>query len=176
MADSPEAGLRRLNALAHGDARAQLRRCCGSSSWVEEMMRARPFANVPDVYATALRAWAATGPDDWREAFGHHPRIGDRSGGAPLHANTRAWSAKEQDGVAAADAGVIEALRRGNAEYEARFGHVFLVCATGRSADEMLALLRERMQNPPDAELRVAAAEQAKITRLRLEKLLREED
>jgi 2-oxo-4-hydroxy-4-carboxy-5-ureidoimidazoline decarboxylase len=174
MAASTEAGLARLNTLPAGEARAALLRCCGSLRWAEAMMAGRPYAKDADLIAAADRAWSLLAPDDWREAFAHHPRIGDGAALAERFAATRAWSAGEQGGVATAGADVIDALAEGNRAYEARFRHVFLVCATGKSAEEMLTLLRQRLPNPPEVELRVAAAEQGKIMRLRLAKLLQE--
>ncbi|HET7292449.1 MAG TPA: 2-oxo-4-hydroxy-4-carboxy-5-ureidoimidazoline decarboxylase [Vicinamibacteria bacterium] len=174
MGASSETGLRRLNALPEAEAQAALLRCCGSSRWAEAMTGARPFASGDALLAAAERAFAQLEPGDWMEAFSHHPRIGDRAALEARLAATRAWSAGEQAGVAAAAPDVLDALAAGNRAYEERFGHVFLVCATGKSAGEMLALLHERLPNPPARELRVAAAEQAKITRLRLEKMLQE--
>lgn len=160
-----------LNALPPDSAKAELMRCCGSSRWAEEMAHARPFTDVAQVLSEADRIWARTGPADWREAMTHHPRIGESALRAKF-ASTAAWSEGEQQGVAGADEAVIAGLAQGNHDYEAKFGFIFLVCATGKTASEMLQLLRQRMSNAPDEELRVAAAEQQKITRIRLEKLL----
>ena len=174
MAGSSEAGLARFNALPAGEARSTLLRCCGSARWAEMMTAGRPYADDDALLAAADRAWKVLEPDDWREAFAHHPRIGDRAALEARFAATRAWSAGEQGEVATAGTDLLDALAEGNRAYEARFGHVFLVCATGRTADEMLASLRERLPNAPEVELRVAADEQAKIMRLRLAKLLQE--
>jgi len=130
------------------------------------MLAGRPYRDAVALYAAGERAWWALGPEDWREAFAAHPRIGERGADA--------WSHVEQAAVGGADASTRRALADGNREYEARFGQVFLICATGRSAGEMLAELERRLRNDPVAELRVAAAEQARITRLRLEKLASE--
>jgi 2-oxo-4-hydroxy-4-carboxy-5-ureidoimidazoline decarboxylase len=166
--------LAELNALDPAAAAAALGRCCGATRWVDSMLAARPFASAAEVYAAGERAWSALGPDDWREAFAHHPRIGARlpqpREGAPTTAT--AWSRQEQRGVESATDEVRAALARGNVEYEERFGWVFLTCATGKSAHEMLAELRARLGNDAATELRIAAAEHAKIMRLRLEKLL----
>jgi 2-oxo-4-hydroxy-4-carboxy-5-ureidoimidazoline decarboxylase len=164
--------LRRLNEAPADAAREDLRRCCGSSRWVEAMTGARPFADLEQLYAAADRALSGLGPDDWREAFLHHPRIGDKEALRARFASTREWAAGEQAGAAAASEAVVAALAEGNRAYEERFGFIFIVCATGKTAPEMLALLRERLPHRPEEELRVAAGEQAKITRLRLEKLL----
>ncbi|TQF17651.1 2-oxo-4-hydroxy-4-carboxy-5-ureidoimidazoline decarboxylase [Myxococcus llanfairpwllgwyngyllgogerychwyrndrobwllllantysiliogogogochensis] len=164
--------LHRLNTLAPEAAREELLRCCGSSRWVEAMVRARPFRDVEHVLSEAGWLWEQTGPDDWHEAFKHHPRIGDVSSLRAKFASTATWSSQEQGGVNGAAEAVIQGLADGNKAYEERFGFIFLVCATGKSAEEMLGLLRARLGNPPDEELRIAAGEQAKITRIRLEKLL----
>jgi OHCU decarboxylase len=115
--------------------------------------------------------WWSLTPNDWREAFDHHPRIGEQSPAAPQASVARAWSADEQRGAAESSDEARQALAEGNREYEGKFGHIYLVCATGKSAEEMVALLRARLSNDPETELRVAALEQSKITRLRLEKL-----
>ena len=151
-----------LNALSAAEAAAELRRCCASHRWADRLAAARPFIDDAGVAAAAEREWWALDPVDWREAFAAHPRIGERA---------RGWAAREQAGVSATDDDVRAALAEGNREYEVRFGHVFLICATGRDGAEILAELRRRMKNDAASELRVAAAEQAKITALRLEKL-----
>jgi 2-oxo-4-hydroxy-4-carboxy-5-ureidoimidazoline decarboxylase len=136
------------------------------------MMARRPFADAAALRAAADEVWSALSHGDWLEAFSHHPRIGDVEGLRARFASTRTWAEGEQAGARAASDEVLRALAEGNRAYEARFGHIFIVCATGKSAEEMLALLRARLPNDPVAEARVAAGEQAKITRLRLEKLL----
>jgi 2-oxo-4-hydroxy-4-carboxy-5-ureidoimidazoline decarboxylase len=136
------------------------------------MLAQRPFASTEALLKAAAGVWGEMERADYLEAFSHHPEIGGDL--AALEARfpaTAAWSASEQSGVTGAGRETLEALRDGNAAYKARFGHVFLVCATGRTAAEMLALLQARLANDPETELRVAAAEQAKITRIRLEKL-----
>lgn len=170
-----------LNAATPGEARALLMRCCGSARWVEAMLARRPFASLDDLHAAAAELWDGLAPGDWLEAFRHHPRIGDVGGEGtqPQRAvandarDTSEWSRQEQAAVRFADGDTLRALRDANASYERRFGFVFLVCATGKSVDEMLRLLEARLANEPAAEVRVASREQAKITRLRLEKLER---
>jgi OHCU decarboxylase len=135
------------------------------------MLAHRPFGTLARVLNEAEEIWWSLGPDDWREAFDHHPRIGEQASAAPQGVVAKTWSADEQHGAATAGEDTRQALAEGNREYERRFGHIYLVCATGKSAQEMLALLRQRLRNDPATELRVAAREQAKITRLRLEKL-----
>lgn len=152
-----------LNGQPGNAARAALTRCCTSRRWVEAMLAARPFGGDAALFEAAERAWWALGKDDWLEAFGGHPRIGERG----IDALVR----HEQAGMNRAGDKTRAALAQGNREYEARFGHVFLICATGKSATDMLGALRARLGNDPATELRIAAGEQAKITRLRLEKL-----
>ena len=149
-----------------------LTRCCGSSRWVERMLTRRPFASDDALFAAAEAVWAGADRDDVLEALTHHPRIG-----ASLDelrkkfATTAGWSAGEQSGASIASEQTLTALRDGNVRYEAKFGHIFVVCATGKTAAEMLALLEARMPNDAETEIRVAQAEQGKITKLRLEKL-----
>jgi len=165
------AGVTAFDALPDLEAFLLLQSCCGSQAWVQAMLAHRPFGTLVRVLNEAEDIWWSLGPDDWREALDHHPRIGDQVASAPQSATAQAWSADEQRGASAADSGTRQALADGNREYERRFGHIYLVCATGKSAEEMLALLHQRLSNDPATELRVAAGEQAKITRLRLEKL-----
>ncbi len=166
-------GLKELNAWPLERARAELLRCCGSARWADRMAAERPFNDEKALFASAERVWSALDPRDWEEAFRHHPRIGGKDALREKFAATRAWAQGEQAGVRAADEAVLDGLAEGNRLYEERFGRLFIVCATGKSAAEMLALLRERLSSAPEAELAVAAGEQAKITRLRLEKLLK---
>jgi 2-oxo-4-hydroxy-4-carboxy-5-ureidoimidazoline decarboxylase len=161
-----------LNSLPHEEARAELLRCCGSTRWADAMARARPFKEASSVYSEAGWLWSQTGPDDWREALSHHPRIGDVEKLRERFKATGAWSEQEQKGVEGAGEDVLQGLAEGNREYEARFGFIFIICATRKTAREILEHLRERMNNPPALELRITAGEQAQITRLRLEKLL----
>ncbi|MFN7146123.1 MAG: allantoicase, partial [Myxococcota bacterium] len=155
------------------DLATTLSRVCGAPRWVRDMVRAAPFRSRAHLFGEAERLWWRLGDGEWRQAFTHHPRIGaDLATLRAKYAATADWSACEQSCVASASEETIQALAEGNRVYEDKFGHVFLVCATGRTAAEMLALLRERLDNTPENELRIAAGEQAKIARLRLEKLL----
>lgn len=164
--------LEALGALPPEAARAALERCCGATAWISAMLAARPWSSPSAFHADADRAFAALHEADWREAFAHHPRIGDLDGLRARFASTAAWAGREQAGAAAADDETLRALAEGNAEYEARFGHLFIVCATGLSAAEMLARLRQRLDGSPADEIRRAADEQVKITHLRMDKLL----
>lgn len=159
----------RLNALPQREAEEALLACCGSAEWARRLAAARPFADEEDLATASDRIWRGLSKADWLEAFAAHPRIGASASAGPAPA--REWSRQEQRGAEAAPAETREALARANRDYEARFGHIFIVCASSRSADEMLSIARRRLGNDPDAELAVAAEEQRKITRLRLAKL-----
>ena len=132
------------------------------------MLQRRPFRSVDNLLAAARAEWFALTPDDWRAAFRHHPKIGDGESMRARFPTTAQLSETEQHGVAGASDAVLDALVEGNRAYEAKFGYIFIVCATGKTAEEMLALLRRRLGNEPQAELLTAAGEQAKITELRL--------
>ena len=157
-----------INAADPEDARRLLGACCGSERWVERMMRCRPFASRETVLSAAREVWLALDETDWKEAFDQHPKIGDQDALRHRFPESHHLSAREQAGVDGAHRDVLAELASRNHEYEERFGYIFIVCATGKSADEMLALLRERLTNNPADEIRVAAEEQAKITALRL--------
>lgn len=161
-----------LNALPPERAAEVFRACCGASRWVDAMVARRPFASTDMVMSMADDIWLAMGPDDWHEAFAHHPRIGERAAATPQDERAAAWSAGEQSSVVDAGASMHDELAEINRAYEARFGYIYIVCAAGRSADELLEIARRRLTNAPDDELRVAAEEQRQITRLRLRKLL----
>lgn len=165
-------GLARLNALPADDAVRALLTCCGTRAWARQMADARSFRDADELLARADDTWWALDEADWREAFRSHPRIGERKAEAGQTGREQAWSAGEQAGMTSAADATRDALAEGNRAYEARFGHIYIVCATGRSADEMLALLRSRLENDAATEIRVAAEEQRKITRIRLQKLL----
>jgi 2-oxo-4-hydroxy-4-carboxy-5-ureidoimidazoline decarboxylase len=165
---------RRLDALAEPEALAAFLRCCASRRWAAAMRNGRPYRVESALLAAAESAFAPLERSDWLEAFSNHPRIGDRGSLAERFPQTAEWSESEQGGVADVGEDVLDALVQANREYEARFGHIFIVCATGKGAAEMLALLRQRLPNEPAAELEIAAAAQRKITAIRLLKLLSE--
>jgi 2-oxo-4-hydroxy-4-carboxy-5-ureidoimidazoline decarboxylase len=158
----------RVDLAARDEARRVLSTCCGSSAWVERMLRRRPFGSTVALLAGAREAWTDLTHTDWLEAFSHHPKIGDRASRARRFPGTAHLSSREQSGVDAAAAGVLDALATGNRAYEDKFGYIFIVCATGRSATDMLEMLGVRLGNDPAEEIRIAAGEQAKITELRL--------
>jgi 2-oxo-4-hydroxy-4-carboxy-5-ureidoimidazoline decarboxylase len=161
-----------LNRLSEDDATTAFEQCCGATQWVERMVYSRPFETLSEVIETSDTIWEECDVDDYEEAFTHHPKIGDVESLAKKYANTKTWATGEQKGVEGAERAVIEKLAEGNTAYEERFGYIFIVNATGKSAAEMLALLEARMNNDPKDEILIAAAEQNKITRLRLKKLL----
>lgn len=147
-------------------------KCCGSKRWANTMIARRPFATVEDLTRTANDVWWSLNQDDWLEAFRSHPKIGEKKAAETVSTQSQQWSGQEQSGMRDAHVDTVDSLAQLNREYEAKFGFIFIVCATGKSAGEMLALLRQRIQNAPEAELPIAAAEQAKITELRLKKLI----
>ncbi|HEX8286054.1 MAG TPA: 2-oxo-4-hydroxy-4-carboxy-5-ureidoimidazoline decarboxylase [Pyrinomonadaceae bacterium] len=162
----------RLNHLGAEEARAALLACCGSARWADEVAALRPFWDVGQLLRLAGRVWRELGPDDWLEAFRAHPRIGERKAEAETGEQSRQWAEGEQSGARDAASETLAALAEANREYERRFGFIFIVCATGKTAGEMLGLLRSRITNDPETELRVAAGEQWRITELRLKKFM----
>jgi 2-oxo-4-hydroxy-4-carboxy-5-ureidoimidazoline decarboxylase len=164
--------LSEINQLPLQQALLELERICGAKRWCDRMARARPFASQEELFQKATHIWHQMTREDWLEAFAHHPRIGDVSALRAKFAATAQWASQEQAGALAASEETLQRLAQGNQDYEARFGHIFLVCATGKTAAQMLDLLLARMKNEPEQELRVAAGEQEKITRIRLEKWL----
>ncbi len=165
--------LAELDRLPEPEAARALQACCGSRRWVEIMVGRRPFGSRDSLRRAAEAVWRSLGPADWKEAFASHPRIGEapEEGAGGLGAS---WSGSEQAGMSAAARGIREEMARVNREYEARFGFIYLVCATGRSGEELLGLARRRFGHDPETELGIAAAEQLRITLLRLDKLLEE--
>jgi len=161
-----------LNRLSEGEAGEHFLRCCGSQEWARRMANARPYKSVDAVRAAAEHVWRNVSREAWMEAFTAHPRIGDVNSLRKKYENTRQWASGEQSGVNAAAEAVIQELADGNKAYEEKFGFIFIVCATGKSADEMLAILKTRLPNNREQEVQNAAGEQLKITRLRIDKWL----
>ena len=164
--------LHELNTLPVQQLREELLKCCGSQAWVNKMLPFFPAEDLVELLEDAEEQWFKCSEQDWKEAFAHHPKIGDRESLEKKFASTAQWASGEQSGVNTASPQTIEALAKGNNEYEKKFGYIFIVCATGKSAEEMLGLLTARLSNDPAEELEIAADEQNKITKLRLEKLL----
>jgi OHCU decarboxylase len=157
-----------LNAMSEQDASEAFLTCCGASRWAEQMTARRPYVDETQLLNIAREVWHDLQATDWLQAFAAHPQIGGKPSPA---SKTAAWSAGEQAGVANAKDATRTALADVNRRYQEKFGWIFIVCATGKSADEMLTLLRQRLDNDPAEELGIAAAEQEKITLLRLHKL-----
>ncbi len=157
-------GLAEFNDLTDSAARRELLACCNAATWADAVASGRPYTSAEDLLAASDRAVAALSQADLAEALAGHPRIGDRALTGP--------SAREQAGVSAADPDLADRLAAGNAEYERRFGHIYLACATGRDAASLLAFLRQRLANDPDTEWRVVAGELAKINQIRLRALV----
>ncbi|MET4693833.1 2-oxo-4-hydroxy-4-carboxy-5-ureidoimidazoline decarboxylase [Endozoicomonas lisbonensis] len=166
--------LEQLNAAADSAARDFFSRCCTSERWVQAMVSARPFSSQENLLAKADEYWQQCDINDILQAFEGHPKIGDINSLKAKYANTSQMAGHEQSGTEGADDKTLNALAEGNRVYEERFGYIFIVCATGKSAAEMLTLLQARLDNPPGDELIIAAAEQQKITRIRLNKLISE--
>jgi OHCU decarboxylase len=161
-----------LNELHAEEARKELLKCCGATRWAESVEQGRPYRSLEELIARANEIWWSLLESDWLEAFRSHPKIGEKKTAQPVAEQSQQWSTQEQRGVQNATPDAVNKLARLNREYEEKFGFIFIVCATGKSSDEILALLEARLQNEPAAELPIAAAEQAKITELRLRKLL----
>lgn len=161
-----------LNGLRVDEAERELLRCCGSTAWARAMAEKRPFSSEAGLTTAADDLWWALAPNDWLEAFAAHPRIGNKKDVARQEGDAKRWAQGEQAGADAATTATLKGLAEANAAYDRKFGHIYIVCATGKTAEEMLALCRARLENAPHDELRIAAEEQRKITRLRLEKLL----
>jgi allantoicase len=161
-----------LDSLSPDEAREALQRCCGSTRWVDRLLASRPFGSPAGLASVARHAFAALERDDYLEAFSHHPAIGaDFAALREKFATTLSWSSGEQAGVTQADEATLMELAAANRAYQQRFGYLFIVCATGKTAAQMLTILRSRLENDSATELRIAALEQQKITYLRLEKL-----
>ena len=163
------APLHRFNALSGADAEASLMACCASTKWAHTVAAGRPYASAVDLLDAADAACRALTEADVADALSAHPRIGERTSGASTEAQ---WSRAEQASVSESDAHIQEELHAGNLAYERRFGRVFLVRTAGRSPVDMLAELRRRLDNEPEAELREVSEQLCQITLLRLERLL----
>ena len=153
-------------------ASKELIRCCGSDKWVKQMIENRPFKDEGALFQAAEKIWHNCLPSDWLQAFSHHPKIGDRKNMEKKFGDTKEWASSEQKGVESANADTLDKLVKLNVDYENRFGYIFIVCATGKSAAEMLELLKARISNKTEDEMKIAMEEQNKITKLRLQKLL----
>jgi OHCU decarboxylase len=168
-------GLEKLNQAPPETAETAFLSCCGSRKWAQLMTEARPFANAAELLKWAGEIWRNLESEDWLEAFAAHPKIGERKAVSQQTIQSAKWSQSEQSGVSAAADSLLSELATVNRLYEEKFGYIFIVCATGKSAEEMFALCRERLKNDHQTELLTAAEEQRKITEIRLRKLLEAE-
>lgn len=169
-------GLKKLNNASSEIVETQFLNCCGSQRWARMMAYARPFSDVSTLLHKAQQIWQNLNTQDWLEAFESHPKIGNREAASKQSEKSAEWSKSEQSGTQTADETVLNELAEANRLYEDKFGFIFIVCATGKSAEEMLEICRERLTNEVDAEIRIAAEEQGKITEIRLRKLLESEN
>ena len=164
--------LERWNALTPDKAAQMILPCCGSTAWAEELVARRPFAEAADLFAASDVVWHTLPEAAWQEAFDSHPRIGQAHAQKAATAESLRWSATEQRAALTPDEAAQQALTEANRRYEAKFGRIFIVCASGRTAAEILAMLEARMNNDPEAELQEAAKQQRQITQLRLRRRL----
>ncbi|MEX2171102.1 MAG: 2-oxo-4-hydroxy-4-carboxy-5-ureidoimidazoline decarboxylase [Pirellulales bacterium] len=160
-----------INELSQSAANDALARCCASRAWVAGMLAKRPFNSDGELSALATKLWWSLSPEAWLEAFAAHPMIGDAASLRERFANTSDWTSSEQAGISDADEKTLHRLADANRQYREKFGYIFIVSATSKTAVEMLAILEERLAHNPAIELPLAAAEQLKITHLRLQKL-----
>ena len=161
-----------LNSLPAAEAAKELLQCCGSTRWARQMVDARPYTSLESLIATANQIWWSLDRNDWLEAFRSHPKIGEKKSADAVSSQARQWSGQEQSGVTTASQETIDSLATLNRAYEEKFGFIFIICATGKTSGEMLSALRQRLGHEAVDELPIAAAEQSKITALRLNKLL----
>ncbi len=163
--------LEELNALPEADSAEALLKCCGAPRWVTGMLALRPFSDAATLHRCADEVWQQMEEADWLQAFAAHPRIGAPKPPEVAH-NTAGWTSGEQAGMQSADERLKAEMAQKNVEYEQKFGFIYIVCASGKSATELLTLLNRRLGSERNQELQTAAAEQIQITHLRLEKLL----
>ena len=164
--------LQEFNNLDKSEVSKELEKCCVSKKWIVKLANHHPFESKEALLEIATKEWQTCNTDDFLEAFKGHPKIGNVSSLRAKYGNTKAWAGNEQAGVNIAPEEILLGLAEGNRDYEEKFGFIFIVCATGKRADEMLKLLQDRLPNPLDIEIKIAAKEQDKITRIRLSKLV----
>lgn len=160
-----------INSLDEAKAREAFFHCSGSAIWCDEMIAQMPFADICDLYRKADESWKLLTKHDWLNAFKIHPKIGDIDSLRKKFNATADWASNEQAGTAIANEETLHGLAHGNVEYERKFGYIFIVCATGKSAQEMLSILQQRLPNNAATEFDIACGEQKKITNLRLGKI-----
>lgn len=165
------ATIQQFNNSTIQNIKEELFKCCGCTSWVEKLSKKFPFASIEGLKNESDKIWFSLSEKDWKEAFSHHPKIGDIKSLEKKFASTKQWATGEQAGVTIASQSVLQELKEGNEVYEKKFGYNFIVCATGKSAEEMLSVLKQRLTNAPEDEIKIAIQEQNKITHLRIDKL-----
>jgi len=163
--------LEEFNKQSLEKVREDLFRCCGSTTWLNKLLQHFPFQSLQDLKICSDKAWLSCTEKDWMEAFSHHPKIGEKAGENKKHSSTKEWAEQEQSGVNDAGQTILVELAEANKTYESKYGYIFIVCAAGKSAAEMLALLKNRLNNDPEKEMHIAAGEQNKITHLRIDKI-----
>lgn len=164
--------LKKLNELNSREAKDEFIKCCGSNKWIQEMLSHKPYSTKEKLFNTAEKVWYSLEEKDWKEAFTHHPKIGELNSLKKKFISTKTLLQKEQSGINTASIKTLTELAKYNKEYEKKFGYIFIVCATGKSAEEMLSMIKKRINNNPKDEIKIAMQEQFKITKLRLEKLV----
>lgn len=164
--------LENINRAIASDVESLFRDCCGSNEWARRMTESRPFGSEIKLFETAAEIWHSLQPLDWLEAFASHPKIGESKADTSQQKQSAEWSSGEQAGMNSADDRIRQMLSDANQKYFDKFGFIFIVCATGKTAQEMLELCSERLGNDPESEIKIAANEQQKITEIRLQKLL----
>lgn len=161
-----------FNKQSREKAGQDLFKCCGSKAWVNKIMENFPYNSIEDLKISSDRIWFGCKKEDWMEAFSHHPKIGAQNSADKKHSSTAEWAKQEQSAVKDAGQIILSELEKANQTYENKFGFIFIVCATGKTAAEMLKLLNHRLNNEHEKELHIAINEQNKITHLRINKLL----
>lgn len=163
--------LNEFNLLSKVVQSEKLFHCCGCALWVEKLLRQSPYESINELKLHSDLIWFSLEPNHWLEAFTHHPKIGDIKSLEEKFSATKQWAAGEQAGVITTSHDTLLNLKNGNDEYEKKFGFIFIVCATGKSAMEMLHMLTQRLKNDVETEIKIAAEEQNKITHIRIDKL-----
>jgi 2-oxo-4-hydroxy-4-carboxy-5-ureidoimidazoline decarboxylase len=156
------------------ELKAHLMKCCGSTAWVEKMVKVLPVDDMVDLFECAEEKWNECSEADWKEAFAHHPQIGNPASLEKEDETTALWAKEEQSGMSDSNADIKQQIAEANKAYLEKFGYIFIINATGKSATEIFTALEQRLQNSPEVEIDIAMTEQLAITKLRLEKLLDE--
>ena len=164
--------IEKINMLNYEEVYKAFSDCCGSENWVNKMISSRPFKSKNETIEISDHIWNSISKNDWLEAFEHHPKIGDINSLKEKYSSARKLAESEQAGVKDSSIDTLSELAEYNADYLKKFGYIFIVCATGKSADDMLLIIKERINNDPETEIKIAMKEQSKITKLRLEKIL----